>query len=74
VVSDRSAREDYGVVLGEGWDRPLDAEGTRALRAEQRKERKEVRMFDRGAYYERLRAEAPVRRPDGWGDPDAVTA
>jgi N-methylhydantoinase B len=74
VVSDRSAREDYGVVLDDGWDRPVDEEATRALRDELRTGRKEVRMFDRGGYLDRLRAEGGVRRPDGWADPDGVPA
>jgi N-methylhydantoinase B len=35
-----------------------------------REMRGEVRMFNRGPYFEQLRAEGRVARPAGWPDPD----
>jgi N-methylhydantoinase B len=72
VVSDRSARQDYGVVLGSDPDRTVDAGSTTALRSELADARPALGMFDRGPHFERLRAAGDVARPTGWDDPDLV--
>jgi len=71
LVSTEAAHADYGVVLlrcGRKW--AADIEATRALRAERRAARGIPPMFDRGPYFEKLRREGRVRRPEGWSDPD----
>ena len=70
VVSSTAAGEQYGVVLAEDWDRHVDVAGTRELRASLQATRGEVRMFDRGPYFDALRAAGHVARPAGWADPD----
>jgi N-methylhydantoinase B len=55
-VSERAAREAYGVVLvadGDG-DRRLDEEATAALRSRLRAERGPLPFFDRGPGYRQL--------------------
>jgi N-methylhydantoinase B len=70
VVSDTAAREDYGVALLDDLDVTVDAAATERLRAERRTSRGPTKMFDRGAYFERMRENGLVRRPEGWPDPD----
>jgi N-methylhydantoinase B len=70
VVSNAAAREQYGVVLADDWDRDVDVAATQELRASLRSMRGEARMFDRGPYFEALRAAGRVPRPAGWPDPD----
>jgi N-methylhydantoinase B len=71
LVSSASAHDDYGVVLREAWDRPVDAPGTDALRAEIGARRDPIGMFDRGAFYRQLisTGHGPTR-PKGWEEPD----
>ena len=74
LVSDASARDDYGVVLRDDRLRSVDAGATESLRQRLADERgKDVDMFDRGDHYADLIAsgQAP-RRPDGWSDPDVI--
>jgi len=74
LVSDASARDDYGVVLCDDRPRSVDADATESLRRRLADERgKDVDMFDRGDHYAELIAsgQAP-RRPDGWSDPDVI--
>jgi N-methylhydantoinase B len=73
LVSTASAHDDYGVVLGEAWDRPVDAPATDALRAEIAARRDAIGMFDRGAFYRRLisTGRGPTR-PKGWEEPDRL--
>jgi N-methylhydantoinase B len=74
LVSERAAREAYGVVLGRDWERSVDTQATAELRARLTADRGEVQMFDRGPYHEQLRAAGTVpARPDGWDDPDRVS-
>jgi N-methylhydantoinase B len=72
LVSDSSARHDYGVVLrreGRLWQADLAA--TEALRASLAKARGLPAMFDRGPYFAALKAAGKVARPEGFPDPDA---
>jgi N-methylhydantoinase B len=73
LVSSASAHDDYGVVLREAWDRPVDAPATEALRAEIAARRDPIGMFDRGAFYRRLisTGHGPTR-PKGWEEPDRM--
>jgi N-methylhydantoinase B len=74
LVSERAAREAYGVALGRDWERSVDTQATAELRARLTADRGEVLMFDRGPYHERMRAAGTVpARPDGWDDPDRVS-
>jgi N-methylhydantoinase B len=71
IVSREAAHDSYGVVLGEELDALVDPGATRARREELRAERPPLGMFERGEHYDALvRAGAPPKRPDGWGDPD----
>jgi N-methylhydantoinase B len=70
VVSDAAAREQYGVVLSDEWERHVDTAATQERRASLGAKRGQVRMFDRGPYFEELRAAGRVARPAGWPDPD----
>jgi N-methylhydantoinase B len=58
LVSDESARDDYGVVLEPGIDRPVVVAATRDLRAELARERGTPEMFDRGPRYAELQERA----------------
>lgn len=72
LVSAASASDDYGVVLvksGRKW--LADEKATAARRAEMAERRGVLGMFDRGSYFEELRASGRVSRPEGWSDPDA---
>lgn len=71
LVSEASARDDYGVVLtraGRRW--AADLAGTEALRARLAKERGTPPMFDRGPYFAALKAAGRITRPEGVADPD----
>ena len=71
VVSEAAARNDYGVALhrkGAIWQ--VDEGATTALRAELRRGRAPLAMFDRGGYFEAKKAAGEVHWPDGWADPD----
>ncbi|UMY17214.1 hydantoinase B/oxoprolinase family protein [Methylobacterium organophilum] len=71
LVSEASARHDYGVVLtraGRTWT--ADLAGTEALRARLAKERGTPPMFDRGPYFAALKAAGRITRPEGLPDPD----
>jgi N-methylhydantoinase B len=58
LVSDESARNDYGVVLAPEIDRPVDLAATDDLRAELARGRGETQMFDRGPRYAQLQEAA----------------
>jgi N-methylhydantoinase B len=74
LVSHERAKADYGVVLRDEWDMPMDAEATDALRAQRASEKGEDTMFDRGPYYASLQAGGEVpQRPAGWDDLDAAS-
>lgn len=71
-ISAESALADYGVVLiksGRKWS--ADEAATKAKRAELAKARGNLPMFDRGAYFDKLKAAGKISRPEGWSDPDA---
>lgn len=71
-ISAQSALADYGVVLvkdGRKWS--ADEAATAAKREELAKARGSLPMFDRGAYFDRLKASGKLSRPEGWVDPDA---
>lgn len=72
LVSETAARDQFGVVLrknGRKWDADLPA--TEALRAALANQRLPLPMFDRGPYFEELKKQGAVRRPENWPDPDA---
>ncbi|MBT6403652.1 MAG: hydantoinase B/oxoprolinase family protein, partial [Rhodospirillaceae bacterium] len=72
VVSEESARNDYGVTLEKsGLHHSVDNAATTVARAAMRKERGRLPMFDRGPVYEELRREGRISQPPGWNDPDA---
>lgn len=71
LVSEQAAHDDYGVVLlRDGKDWKVDEGATLGLRIEMRGKRGKLPMFDRGAYYERLKLEGRIQWPDGWDDTD----
>ena len=71
LVSEESARDDYGVVLQPGeTGYTVDQQGTQALRAKMKNERGTLPMFDRGDYFREVAATKGIDRPDGWEDPD----
>jgi N-methylhydantoinase B len=72
LVSPESAHDDYGVVLaksGRKW--AADAAASAARRAALAAGRGTPPMFDRGPYFEELKAAGKISRPEGWTDPDA---
>lgn len=72
LVSPESAHDDYGVVLrkkGRKWH--ADEAATSARRKTLAEKRGKPPMFDRGPYFEKLKAEGKISRPAGWADPDA---
>lgn len=71
LISERSARDDYGVAVtlkGREWTH--DATQTQARREKLRKERGIPPMFDRGEAFRAMKAKGMVRYPDNWSDPD----
>ena len=72
VVSERAARDDYGVVVArDGGTWRVDETATRRLRAEMDGKRGPLPMFERGPYFEAKKATEGIAWPDGWADPDA---
>jgi N-methylhydantoinase B len=72
LVSEKSAREDYGVVLSRN-DKAyeVDQVATKKLRAEVRESRSTLPMFDRGPYFEEKLQAGEINWPQGWENPDA---
>ena len=71
LVSEASARDDYGVVVRkEGHRYVADAAATTARRAEIRGSRGDLPLYDRGSFFAQLKADGKVKYPDGWTDPD----
>ena len=71
LVSEKAARDDYGVVLTrEGRRYVVDQKATNALRNEHRAKRGVLPMFDRGPYFEEMKRQNAIVRPEGWDDPD----
>jgi len=71
-ISAASALADYGVVLvksGRKWS--ADEAATAAKRQELARARGNLPMFDRGPYFDKLKAAGKISRPEGWSDPDA---
>ncbi len=71
LISEESAREDYGVAVslkGRKWTH--DAAQTQARREKLRKERGTPSMFDRGDAFRAMKAQGMVRYPENWTDPD----
>jgi N-methylhydantoinase B len=72
LVSEASARDDYGVVLlKKAGGYSIDTAATERLRAERKQARGPVPMFDRGAYFAERKRSNGVAWPEGWTDPDA---
>lgn len=75
LVSYESAADEYGVVvIGEGTNLSVDRLATEDLRAKKRDERGEVPMFDRGSYFDEVKASGGLIWPEGWQDPDDCLA
>lgn len=71
IVSRKQARALYGVVLTKtGRKFALDAKATKTLRQQLAKQRGLPPMFDRGAYFERMKKKGAVKYPKNWSDPD----
>jgi N-methylhydantoinase B len=71
LVSQQSAKDDYGVVLvrvGRKWQ--ADPVKTAQRRRELAKLRGKLPMFDRGPRLEAEKRRGVVKYPDGWVDPD----
>ena len=74
-VTHTSARDLYGVVLHtEGTQIVVDEVATKSLRDELNEKRGNVAMFDRGPYFEEVKANGGLVWPDGWADPDDCVA
>ena len=71
LVTRKSARDDYGVVLRKkGLLFIVDDEKTVSLRKQMRKDRKRLAMFDRGPFFEKVASTKGIDRPKGFKDPD----
>jgi hypothetical protein len=72
LVSERSAHDDFGVVLrkvGRKWE--ADVAASEERRAALANKRLPLPMFDRGPYFEQMKRQGAVKRPENWPDPDA---
>ena len=71
LVSEQAARDDYGVVLGrEGRRYTVDRVATDRLRGRMRAERGPLPMFSRGPYFEEMKRDQAIVRPEGFDEPD----
>ncbi|MEJ8573140.1 hydantoinase B/oxoprolinase family protein [Microbaculum marinum] len=71
LVSRKSARDDYGVVLRrKGLLFLVDEAKTVSLRSQMRKDRRRLPMFDRGPFFEEVARTRGIDRPEGFKDPD----
>ena len=71
LVSEGAALEKYGVVLKkDGRLLITDTSATANRRAELRQARGRLAMFDRGAYFEKIKRDTGIKWPDSWNDPD----
>lgn len=71
LVSEKAAREDYGVVVRKnGHNHEVDIDATEALRAKMRSTRAPLPLYDRGATFDAMRKAGKIAWPDGWEDPD----
>lgn len=71
LVSRKSARDDYGVILRKkGLLFLVEDEKTISLRKQMRKDRGRLPMFDRGPYFEQVAKTKGIDRPKGFKDPD----
>ena len=71
LVSEQAARDDYGVVLGrEGRRYSVDRDATERLRGRMKAERGPLSMFSRGPYFEQMKRDQAIARPEGLDDPD----
>jgi N-methylhydantoinase B len=71
LVSEKSAKEDYGVVvrsMRESFE--LDNKATEALREDIRLQSTPLPMFERGPYFDRKKRDNAINWPVGWTDPD----
>lgn len=75
LVTEEAARREYGVVVTRVQGKvEIDEVATSELRDALRAGRGAVPMFDRGAYFESIKAGGGLVRPEGWSDPDDVHA
>ncbi len=75
LVSLTEALQSYGVVLtGEGVDVKVDEEATMEARSDMRGRRSVIPMFDRGPFFESVKAAGELVWPEGWSDPDDCLA
>jgi len=71
LVSEKSAKEDYGVVVRSvGESIELDNKATEALREDIRSQSTPLPMFERGSYFDRKKRDNAINWPVGWPDPD----
>lgn len=71
LVSERAAREDYGVVVREaGHVFEADIAATETLRAEMRKTRPPLPLYDRGPAFAEMCKAGTITWPEGWQNPD----
>lgn len=71
LVSEESARDDYGVVIvKDGLRYGVDEAATAKLRAGIADKRGPLPMFDRGPYFAEVARTRGIDRPDGFADPD----
>ena len=68
---DKAAFEDYGVVVRkEQGNIVVDDVQTSKKRESIRQERGALEMFNRGPYFEKIKRENGIVRPEHWEDPD----
>ena len=71
LVSEQAARDDYGVVLGrEGRRYTVDRDATDRLRGRKRADRGPLPMFSRGPYFDEMKRDRAIARPQDFDDPD----
>ena len=71
LVSEQAARDDYGVVFGrEGRRYTVDQVATDRLRGRMKADRGPLPMFSRGPYFEEMKRDQAIVRPEGFDEPD----
>ena len=75
LVSQDAAKANYGVIfVSDGGELHIDESATQMERDRLRAARGVMPMYDRGEYFNRVKAEGGLVWPEGWEDPDLWAA
>jgi N-methylhydantoinase B len=75
LVSQDAAKANYGVIfVSDGGELHIDESATQMERDRLKAARGVMPMYDRGEYFNRVKAEGGLVWPEGWEDPDLWAA